>query len=297
MATRGLSVPIPTLWADDGGFDPGRNAKFARSLCEAKVEHLFVLGSLGEFPSVEDTERPKLLEAVLESLSPSADAWVGVGAPTTRRAVRYAEEAESAGAAVAVAVPPYYLRPTEAEVLAYYRALHAALDIPLLAYNIPSLVGYPLSAELVHRLGAEGTIVGAKDTAGSMEHVVTYLEGAPPGFAVLPGDDAFASGAIEKGAAGAVMGVANVVPRLCVELVHAAEKGEWPRARELQALVDDVEGAIHAGPFPSAVKFLAAHLRKADVGYRAPYGPLTSGEERAATLAIEPLRSRLQPFL
>ena len=143
MTFLGLSVPIPTLFADDGALDTGRNAKFARTLSEVKVDHLFLLGSLGEFPSVEDNERPRLLENVIESTVGPADVWVGCGAPSTRRAVAFAEDAEGMGATAVVAVPPYYLHPVRSAIERYYRAIHAAVSIPLYAYNIPSLVGTP----------------------------------------------------------------------------------------------------------------------------------------------------------
>jgi 4-hydroxy-tetrahydrodipicolinate synthase len=297
MTFLGLSVPIPTLFAEDGALDTGKNAKFARTLSEAKVDHLFLLGSLGEFPSVEDSERGRLLENVIESTVGPADVWVGCGAPSTRRAVAFAEDAEGLGAAAVVAVPPYYLPPTLAAVERYFRAIRAAVSIPVYAYNVPSLVGYALPPALVHRLAAEGVLAGVKDTAGTLDSVASFLTGAPSGFPVLPGDDALVQEAIAGGASGAVMGMANLVPRLCVELVRAAHAGETARATECQALVNELAATAHAGPFPSADKFLAAELWGADVGYRSPYDPLTAEEMAAVRARLEPLRPKLQPFL
>ncbi len=297
MGLDGLVVPIPTLFNDDGDLDPGRNSKFARALSEARVDHLFALGSLGEFPSLTDPERASFEELVIESASGRTDVWVGCGAPSTRQAVRYAEEAETAGAAAIVAVPPYYLHPPLAAVERYYRAIHGAISVPLLAYNIPSLVGYSLPPALVHGLAHEGVLAGVKDTAGSLESVAAFLTGAPDAFAVLPGDDVLASAAIARGATGAVMGIANVVPALCVELVARARAGDRSRAEELQTLVDEVVRASRAGPFPSTDKFLAAHLRGSEVGYRAPYDRLTDAEERTVLSRLEPIRAQLRPFL
>jgi 4-hydroxy-tetrahydrodipicolinate synthase len=297
MPLEGLSVPVPTLFAADGALDPGRNAKFARALSEAKVDHLFVLGSLGEFPSVTDEERPRLLDVVIESVTGRTDVWVGVGAPSTRQALHYADEAEGAGAAALVAVPPYYLHPPPAWVERYYRSIAAAASLPLLAYNIPSLVGYALAPDLVHRLARDGVIAGLKDTAGSLASVAAFLDGAPEGFPVFPGDDAFAGPAIERGARGAVMGMANLVPRLCVRLVRAALDHDRATVAELQPIVDALVDVSRAGPFPSVDKFLAARLWGADVGYRAPYDPLSPTEEAAVVARLAPLEPRLAPFL
>ncbi len=297
MSLDGLVVPTATLFAEDGALDPGKNAKFARGLSEARVDHLFVLGSLGEFPSVTDEERSRLVEVVVESAAGKTDVYVGCGAPSTRQAVRYAEEAESAGAAAVVAVPPYYLHPPLSAVERYYRAIRAAVTLPLLAYNIPSLVGYALPPRLVHRLARDGVLAGVKDTSGSLESVVSFLADAPSSFAVFPGDDALAGESIARGAAGAVMGIANIVPKLCVELVAAARGGRRERAEELQKLVDALVEISRAGPFPSTDKFLAAELRGQEVGYRAPYDPLSEEERAAVVERLNPYRERLAPFL
>jgi len=297
MVLEGLSVPVPTQFTSDGAIDPGRNARFARDLSDAHVDHLFVLGSLGEFPSITSAERGPLVEVVVESAAGRTDAWVGCGAPSTAQAVAFAEQAEGVGAAALVAVPPYYLRPSMSAVDHYYRTLRKAVTVPLLAYNIPSLVGYALPPALVHALARDGVLAGIKDTAGSLESVMGFLTGAPQGFAVFPGYDALAAAAIESGAKGAVMGLANIVPKLCVELVSTARRGDRTRAQELQSLVNRLVEVVRSGPFPSTDKFLAAHLRGAEVGYRAPYEPLTSSEEAAVLARLEPLRPLIAPFL
>lgn len=297
MRLEGLVVPTPTLFGPDGELDPSRNSRFARALCEAHVDHLFPLGSLGEFPSVTDAERATLLEAVIESLTGKTDAWVGCGAPSTAQAVRYALKAEEAGAAALIAVPPFYLHPTEPAIGRYYRAIHAASKLPLLAYNIPSLVGYALRPSFVHELGQAGVLAGLKDTAGSLSSVAGFLEGAPPGFVVLPGDDVLAAEAIRRGASGAVMGLANVFPKLGVELVKAARGVETERVGELQRLVEAAMEVIHSGPFPSTGKFLAARLRRSDVGFRAPYDPLSPEEEAAVLSTLARHEAALRPYV
>lgn len=297
MELAGLATPMVTLFDSDGAVDLGRNATFARGLSEAKVDHVFVLGSTGEFPSVTPVERGPLIEVVVESVTGRTDVWAGCGAPSTAQATAFAQEAEGIGVAALVAVPPYYLHPSMTAVDHYFRAIRNAVSVPLLAYNNPSLVGYALPPSLLHSLARDGVIAGMKDSAGSLESVRSFLNGAPDGFAVLPGDPPLASSAIESGARGAVMGVSNVVPRLCVELVAAALKKEWARARELQPIVDRLVDVVKAGPSPSTFKFLAAQLMGVEVGYRAPYEPLTAAEQAEVQARLEPLRSQLTPFL
>jgi 4-hydroxy-tetrahydrodipicolinate synthase len=297
MSIGGLAVPVPTMFSDTGGLDVEKNSRFARELSEAGVPHLFLLGSLGEFPSVTEEERRSLLTGVIQGLPAGTDVWVGCGAPSTFQAVHFARSAEESGAGALVAVPPYYLRPTENAVSNYYRAIRAAVQIPLLAYNIPSLVGYPLTAELVLRLAEEGVLAGVKDTSGSLSSVQSFMRGAPAGFAVLPGDDRLATESILSGAAGAVMGTANVLPKLGVQLVAAALQKDQLAAKALQTVVDRLSDVVSAGPFPSTDKFLAQKLRGCAVGYRSPYDPLTPEEEQLVLAALGAHEAEFRSYL
>ena len=297
MSLAGLAVPVPTLFDAEGHVDAERNCRFTEGISRAGVDHVFALGSLGEFPSIDSDERPGLLAAINEGLHGPTDLWVGVGAPSTRRAVRHAVSASEAGADVLVATPPYYLRPTEVAIQAYYRAIAHATDRPLLAYNIPAKVGYALTPMLVHSLAEEGVILGIKDTAGSIESINGFLTDAPPGFVVLPGDDLLARRAIAAGAAGAVMGLANVAPKLAVELLRAIGAPNEPLANELEAVLKDVADVVGSGPFPSTTKFLAAHLRGAPDGYRAPYDSLTPAEQARVLAGLAPIEARLRRWL
>ncbi|MCI4322916.1 MAG: dihydrodipicolinate synthase family protein [Thermoplasmata archaeon] len=294
MGFDGLVVPTITQFSDDGAMDPERNARYARDLTIAGVNHLFLLGSLGESSSVDEAERPPLFKAVFDGLNGRVDAWVGCGSPATHQAVRLAVQAEKAGAAALVAVPPYYLHPTSESIATYYRSIHAEVKIPLLAYNVPSLVGYALDPSIVHQLAVEGTLQGITDAAGTLESLTAFLHGRPPGFAVLPGDDALASSALAAGSSGAVMGTANEVPRLAVKLVTAGIEGRAEDAARTQWTIDALVGVLREAPFPSIHKFLAHRLRNAEVGYRPPYGPLTDAEAQLVLAALQPIEGELR---
>ncbi|MGC2289568.1 MAG: dihydrodipicolinate synthase family protein [Thermoplasmata archaeon] len=297
MTLEGLSVPVPTIFGENGQIDAGQNARFTRKLCDAHVDHIFALGTLGEFPLIAPPERLLLLEAIIESLGWQTDAWIGCGAPGTAQAVANAEQAEEAGAAAVVVVPPYFLTPTAASIKHYFRAIKKAVGVPVLGYNIPAHVGYALPPSLVHELAREKVLSGLKDTSGSLDSVQGFLHGAPEGFAVFPGDDILAGPAIAAGAAGAVMGSANVVPRLAIDLVAAARKGDAMKVAELETPLRALLVAMEAGPFPSVIKYLAQRLRGAEVGYREPYGPLTGEERSKVDAALVPAEPLLRPFL
>jgi dihydrodipicolinate synthase/N-acetylneuraminate lyase len=279
MELEGLVVPSLTLFDAQGEVDGPSNARFARDLQDEGIRHIFVLGSLGEFPGLDFEERSRLLEAVVESCTFPSDVWSGVGAPSTKLALAFADQAETLGASVLVATPPYYLHPDAFGLRDYYRSLRRQTRLPLLAYNIPSLVGYALEPGLVHELATEGVLNGIKDTSGSLDSIRSFLRGAPEGFAVLPGDDPLVLPALKEGAAGGIMGTANVLPRLDVEFMDAARKKDWVTAEKLHDLIQGLHALFFRAPFPSSVKFLAQYLRQTPVGYRSPYLPLTEEQQ------------------
>jgi 4-hydroxy-tetrahydrodipicolinate synthase len=294
MELTGLAVPTPTLFGPTGELDPDRNARFIRSLAGTGVDHIFALGSLGEFPSVRAAERAPLLKAVVGAASGGMDVWVGCGAPSTEEAVRFAREATDLGATALVAVPPYYLHPAESSIAKYYRAIHGASTLPLFAYNIPSMVGYSLRPGFLHDLARDGVIVGVKDTSGTLGSVLEHLRSAPEGYHVIPGDDELATQAILAGAAGAVMGTANVLPRTAGRLVHAARARNELEAQTQQTVIDHLVAILRMGPFPATGKFLARRLRATDDGYRGPYDPLTPEEEARVVAALAPLEDEFR---
>lgn len=297
MTLEGLVVPAPTFFDDGGAVDRAKNARFTRDLLDIGVTRIFTMGTLGEAAGLGLEDREVLLESVCESSSFSSEVWAGVGAPSTRLAIAYADQAESAGASVLVATPPYFLRPSADGIRDYFRALRAQTKLPLVAYNIPSCVGYALPAELLHELGKAGTIQGVKSTTGSFEDVKAALHGAPEGFAVLPGDDEFALDSHALGATGAVMGTANVLPALAVAFIGALQSKDEAKARELQGLITSLRKVVQAGPFPSSVKFLAHHFRDSVEGYRSPHLPLTETERQTVLAAWAPHDEAFKPYV
>ena len=297
MPLEGLAVPTATLFTEDGEIDLSKNARFTRGLLDQGILHVFALGSLGEFPSLTFEERETFLETVVESSTFHSDVWAGVGAPSTKKAVAHADQAESLGAAVLVATPPFYLHPDAGGIRDYYRTLRKQTKLPLLAYNIPSLVGYALPPSLVHELAREGTLQGIKDTSGSLSSVRSFLEGAPEGFAVFPGDDELALDSLRAGARGAIMGLGNILPKLTVAFMNAARAEKWGEAESLQKLIATLRQVVQKGPFPSTVKFLMNRLRGVEVGYRSPYLPLTPEQEKAVVDALTPVEASFKSYL
>jgi len=161
---------------------------------------------------------------------------VGVLAPATAPAIEYAKVAHRLGADAIVLTAPFYVGGCQAEILTHFRQVRAAVDLPILAYDIPVTVHGKLAKETVLQLAREGTVIGLKDSSGeegNFRAVVT--EGRQiPGFATFTGSERTADLSLSYGASGIVPGLANVDPAAFVRLYDAATAGNWDAARREQ---------------------------------------------------------------
>ena len=171
------------------------------------------------------------------SLEMSAEQLVQrmLGAP---RVIEQARRAAAAGADAVVATCPFYALNDAAEIEDHFRAIGAAVDVPLFAYDVPvRLGGARPTADVLVRLGADGVLAGVKDSSGDdvgLRRLVAANEAAGHPLALLTGHECVVDGMLLLGADGVVPGYGNVEPRPYVELWAAARRGDWEGARRLQ---------------------------------------------------------------
>jgi 4-hydroxy-tetrahydrodipicolinate synthase len=179
---------------------------------------------------------------------------VGGGSNDTAGSVQaLAELAAWPEVVAALTVVPYYTRPTEEGVVAHFARLAAGSPVPLIVYNIPYRTGRPLSAQTLLRLAGLPGIVGVKHAVGAVDHDTVMLMASRPGdFAVLAGDDEFASALLALGGEGAICASAQVCTGPFAQLIDAWQGGDVQRARELGHRLARLSAALFAEPIHSA---------------------------------------------
>ena len=157
---------------------------------------------------------------------------------TAPRVIEQARRAAAAGADAVVATCPFYALNDAAEIEDHFRAIGAAVDVPLFAYDVPvRLGGARPTADVLVRLGADGVLAGVKDSSGDdvgLRRLVAANEAAGHPLALLTGHECVVDGMLLMGADGVVPGYGNVEPRPYVEMWAAARRGDWEGARRLQ---------------------------------------------------------------
>jgi len=289
---QGIVPALVTPFRQDERIDFSAWQNIIDLMIASEVDGLLVCGGQGEFFSLDEEERVVALRFCRQHVAGRVPVYGNVGAVTTRQTVRLAQLAQEEGIDYAVVITPYYVHPTEDELVEHYTEVCRAVSIPVLAYNIPERTGVELSTAALGRIAAAcPNFVGLKDSTGNLERVpeVVRLGGDRP-FAVFIGRDHMILPALKLGVAGAVTACANVSPRLFVDLHRAFRAGNLEEAARLQALVDPLRQSFALHTFPSVVKEAMAMAGFPAGPCRRPVGPMPEAARQKLRAVLEHLK-------
>jgi 4-hydroxy-tetrahydrodipicolinate synthase len=230
---HGVVPPILTPLNPDETIDLVSLRRLVAFLIESGVHGIWVLGTTGEFASFTRPERAEAVRVAVEAAGGRVPIVANISDAATRLAIEHGRDAAAAGADAVALLPPYYYLNEQDELLDHFRRVREAVDLPLLAYNIPQNVKAKFSVETILRLGEEGTIVGLKDSQNDLDWFRQVTTGARQRGVRLRGflgTRYLIDAGLLAGAHGAIPGVANVAPRLCVECYEAARRGDFEAA-------------------------------------------------------------------
>lgn len=206
-----------------------------------------VCGSTGETPLLSVDERVQLMEWVAEASGPGKALIGGVGAESVHETVRVADRAAQAGFHAALVLTPFYYKAQmhrpETQAL-FFRAVADRSKLPVLIYNIPQVTGYHLPVDLIAELSHHPNIAGMKDSSGNMEKLNETLRVVKPGFQVLSGSAGNLWEALELGAAGGILAIANPLPYVCVTIWEAFRTREREAGKDWQSRMNPLSHLI-----------------------------------------------------
>src|SRR3954447_18026301 len=301
LATPAIIPALLTPFRADGAVDADALRGHVGWLIEQRVDGLMPCGTTGETALLSDDEVIEVVEATVAAAGP-VPVIAHVGRPGTQPTIELGRRALDAGAAAVSAVVPYY-HPLEPElILDHYRALMDALGAErVLAYCIPSHSNNVLDPDGLATLAREG-LGGFKDsTLDAADHdayVAALRDTGRDDFLLLVGLGAILVRSLRAGSAGAVLGVANLAPDLCVRLRDAVRDGRDDEAERLQAELARAEE--DAMPFQELKRATAERLRReAGIEYgplmRAPLGAAGRPAARGAWRGGNPQTGRNAP--
>ena len=215
------SVPVvfsavPTLFSVSGELDAGANRALYK-LAAGLLDGLFVAGTTGEFPALEDSERLTLFELALAEAGPDR-VIAHVGAPDARHTSRLAQAAAALGAGRIAAITPYYLPARPDELITHYRRIRDAAPGPeIYAYIFPERTGLHVPPSLFAQLADAAGLAGAKVSGSAATDLADYVAAAP-GLRIFSGNDANPAATMRAGGAGVISGRSSAYPELYAAL-------------------------------------------------------------------------------
>src|SRR4029077_7244891 len=234
LKLEGIWTPVPTPLTKRGKIDTEATRRLVDFHIEAGIDGLLLLGTSGEFALLQRDERILLVKTVVEQADRRVPVVAGVSDPSIENVVELSKDAKEAGADAVIATPPYYFTTTEQGHYDHFKTISESIDLPLMIYNIPEWTHSFVTPETVQRLADEKLVVGMKSTAYNFLNLMRFLAASRTKIAIFAGSDAMAYSNLEFGGSGAIIGSANVAPKLASKIFDDYKKGKLSEARESQ---------------------------------------------------------------
>jgi 4-hydroxy-tetrahydrodipicolinate synthase len=261
MSLSGLFVPLITPFTATGEIATEALQKLATGVLDDGAAGLVALGTTAESATLTTDERRTVVDVCAEAATErGAPLIVGTGSNSTVGSIDMLAEL-GPRATAALAVVPYYTRPSEDGIVEHFRRLAAESPVPLVVYNIPYRTGTTLSAGTLSRLARIPNVVGFKHSVGGIDNAtVSFMSEGTADFSVLAGDDLYAGPLVALGASGAILASANVAPSDYSDLIAAWRDGPVDHARERHDRLVPLTHALFAEPNPVVIKAVLAAL-------------------------------------
>ena len=287
LSVRGSVTALITPFDKSGAFDEKTFTRLIERQIEAGSHGLVPVGTTGESPVLDCETHIRAIRVTVEAARGKIPVIAGTGANSFDEALTLTLAAQEAGADAALIVAPYYNKPSQAGMIAHFKALHDATDIPIILYNVPGRTVADLLPETVAELAKLPRIIGIKDATGKIERISAQRALCGEDFIILSGEDGCALAAVAHGAVGCISVTANVAPRLCAEFQDALGKSDFKKALAYQDMLFPLHEAMFCEPSPAPAKFALSRLGLCENVLRLPLVPATEKAEKQILAAMK----------
>lgn len=286
MKLNGILVPIVTPFGADGSVDFDALKTLVAKFLDAGVGGIVACGTTGEYYALDETERDGVLRTVRDALGDQALAVAGINSLSTGEAVKRAKQAEALGYEVLMLAPPAYVLPNQDEIVAHYEEVAANTTLPIVLYNFPDRSAVNIEIDTAARLAKMPQIIGIKESSGDFSRAIALMELTDEGFQVVCGSDDQAADYLFWGARSWISGGANVFPAEQVQMLKAAEQGDWDRVRAIMRAMMPAIRDMEGGDYNQKAK-LGCVRHGVDVGQvRLPLRPVSDADAQSFVGAL-----------
>lgn len=286
---KGTGTALVTPFHADGSIDFAGLKKLVRLNMDGGVNFLVVQGTTGESPTLSQDEKTKILHTVAEENNGQLPIVYGLGGNNTLDVVEKLKKVDKSIVSGILSVSPYYNKPIQNGIVAHYKMVADATDLPIILYNVPGRTGSNVLAETTLELAEISNIVAMKEASGNMEQIMEIIQHKPAGFDVLSGDDALTVPMISVGAAGVISVVSNALPEKFCAMVNDALKGDFTAASALHYDLFQITKLFFAEGNPGGVKEALAYRQICENHMRMPLVNVSEGLRNSILAAMTKL--------
>ena len=283
----GSIVAIVTPMQADGAVDFGALDRLVQFHLDNATDGIVAVGTTGESATLDVDEHIEVVRRVVAKVARRVPVIAGTGANSTTEAIDLTRRSKDVGADACLLVTPYYNKPTQEGLYQHYKTIAAAVQIPLILYNVPGRTACDMQPETVARLASVPGIVGLKEASGSMERnrKLTGLVGDK--LTLLSGDDDIAVESTLEGFKGVISVTANVAPRRMHDSIAAALAGNADEARSINETLIPLHKTLFLESNPIPAKWALARMGLIGDGIRLPLTPFAEPYHRQVLDALQ----------
>ena len=273
---KGLGVALVTPFKTDGQIDFESLARIVENLIAGGVDHLCVLGTTAETPTLSASERLEVVKFVIKQVKGRIPMMVGCSSNCTAAVLEQIKDYEIDGVDAILSAVPFYNKPSQEGIYRHFSEIAKASTKPIILYNVPGRTGVNMTAQTTLRIAREfKNVIGIKEASGNMDQANEIIAGAPEGFHLIIGDDSLAMEAIRNGASGVISVIGNAIPKRFSRLVHLTMEGKYAEAEQIQKQLSPLYGLLFKEGSPCGVKALMADRGQLDNVMRLPLVPVS----------------------
>jgi 4-hydroxy-tetrahydrodipicolinate synthase len=230
----GCGTALVTPFTTNGMLDEPALRALVRRQIDDGINFLVPCGTTGESPTLTHGEHFRVVAITIEEARGKVPVLAGAGGYNTAEVIALANEVQALGANGILSVTPYYNKPTQEGLYQHYKAIAAAVNLPIIVYSVQGRTGVNVEPATLKRLAEIDNIAGVKEASGNIAQIASVIHHVPERFTVLSGDDSITLAMIGLGAKGLISVASNIIPGPMTKLVEAGVSGDFNRARELQ---------------------------------------------------------------
>lgn len=281
------SIPAMVTPFRDGRIDETALSRLVEWHIACGSSALVPCGTTGESATLSFDEHYRVFDVVIEAAAGRVPVIAGCGSNDTATAIRHMQRAKAAGASAALVVAPYYNRPGQDGLVAHFKAVAAAADLPVVAYNVPGRTVTDILPETLARIAAIPGVVAVKDASGDLARITQHRALLGAGFCQLSGNDDLWLPHAVMGGVGCISVTANVAPAECAAFAALCDKGDWAGALALHDRLFALHKAMFADASPAPAKYALGRLHDwFDPEIRLPLVPAHDAARRAVDAAM-----------